>query len=353
MGGGVFMCENKINGKDFLVGLCGQKEPRCAFKGTTAEEFFAWKTETTKKLISMLALNKLSSVYSDIAENACIIEENHDLISSGGKTYDRQLWHIDTLNDLKMPVYVLIPKNGTGKAALVLHCHGSDGKNGIVGIVQDELQKNLKKFNFEYALEFMEKGYTVFCPDLLGSGKRKPITYDKPAQNDCTILNFTLMALGLNLQGVITRELQICIDFMEQFKSVDIKELICAGFSGGGLNTLWLAALDERIKTAYVSGYFHSIRSTVLQSNFCGCNFIPNLWSEIDMDVLAMLTAPRKLFIETGDEDKLNGTDGLENVNILAERTKKIYNEIYKSNNFAFHVCKGAHRWYGEFMDML
>ncbi|MBR6401051.1 MAG: alpha/beta fold hydrolase [Firmicutes bacterium] len=338
----------KLNGRAFMDSLCvSMGEPALRFKGSTKEEFEKWKAKTLPETEKMLRLDKL-----ELRPFGCEKREHREqLISPNGTVYTRELWYVDTLADLSMPVYVLVPKNGTGKAALAIHSHGSDGKNGLVGIINEEIEESEKKFSFTYAFDMLEKGYTVFCPDMLGSGERRPVSPDKPKKSDCSAINNALMSMGYNLLGIFICELKRAVDFIFKFDGADPKDLICVGFSSGGLNALWLAAVDERVKTVYVSGYFHSLRKTALHSNFCGCNFVPDMWSNIDMDTPAMFVAPRKLYIETGADDNLNGADGLQNVYKLTELVHGVYEDIFKSDNFKFKVCDGKHRWYGAFMD--
>ncbi|MBQ9518764.1 MAG: hypothetical protein IJR59_02590, partial [Firmicutes bacterium] len=340
---------NDINGIDFLHKLCYDFEPECAFKGSTKQEFEVWRKETAAKAEKLLKFDRLSGC----AFNAEKTEETAGL-KYGDTAYTREHYLIDTFDKLKMPVYVLRPEKGINKAALALHPHGSNGKNGLVGIMDEDIQKNDDKLKFTYALDLLEKGYTVFCPDMLGAGSRRPISVEQPKKSDCTAVNNALMSVGLNLHGLTTYELKRAVDLIEKYgreNGIDTSDLPCLGFSGGGLASIWLAALDERIKTVYISGYFHSLRKTLLQSNFCGCNFVPNMWKVIDMDSVAMLVAPRKLYIETGRGDNLNGADGLENVYKLKEKVENVYKNIFGSDDFKFTVCDGMHRWYGAFMD--
>ena len=343
----------KIDGRDYLDRLCGCFEPKCQFKGSTRVEFDKWRVDAVDEIKSLLKFDKLK-MREYGAERAEAVE---GLKSAEGTVYTRELYMLDTFEEMSMPVYVLRPQNGCGKTAIALHPHGSDGKNGLVGIIRNEnIRESEEKLKFTYAFDLLEKGYTVFCPDILGAGNRCPISIDEPKKSDCTVINNTLISIGLNLHGLTTFELTRAVDFVFEYaKEADLNtdDLLCMGFSGGGLATIWLSALDERIKRVYVSGYFHSLRRTLLQSNFCGCNFVPNMWKTIDMDSVAMLCAPRRLYVETGREDNLNGKDGLSKVYKMAGSVENIYKNMFDSDNFKFTVCEGKHKWYGAFMDEL
>lgn len=81
----------------------------------------------------------------------------------------------------------------------------------------------------------------------------------------------------------------------------DGERLGCCGLSGGGMQTIWLTAMDDRIKCAVVSGYFYGYLDSLLKMpHNCGCNFVPDLWNHIDMGDLGALVCPRPLLIESG-----------------------------------------------------
>ena len=62
------------------------------------------------------------------------------------------------------------------------------------------------------------------------------------------------------------------------------EHLGCVGFSGGGLQTLYLAALDERVRYAVISGYLYGFKDSLLELNGnCSCNYVPGLWNALDM----------------------------------------------------------------------
>ena len=68
--------------------------------------------------------------------------------------------------------------------------------------------------------------------------------------------------LGISVIGMLTWDLARLIDWLEADARFDTQRLGALGFSGGGMQTLWLAALDDRVKMAAVSGYPPGCRGT-------------------------------------------------------------------------------------------
>lgn len=327
--------DNNKNGMNYFSSLFGKRE--LAFD--PEKDYVQWKSSTQEQLGKILGLDRMKKADPDPRE---IQKENMG-------TYDREKVVITTQKNLDMPMYVLRPHEGNGIPVLAIHGHGCNGKDGLVGIHYTEIEKNMKKFSYTYALDMVEKGYTVYVPDLLGSGERRIDTSD-PLKSECYDMNNVCMSLGISLLGIHIFDMMCLIDYI--LENSDDKRLILMGFSGGGIASLMISAFCEKAYITVVSGFFHGFEDTMLTSNFCGCNFVYKLWEKIDMGDMAALVAPRYLFVETGRNDRLNGVSGLENVYPQVDIAKKAY-ELMGSNNFEFRIFENAHQWYGGCYDFI
>lgn len=163
------------------------------------------------------------------------------------------------------------------------------------------------------------------------------------------MLNNMVMGLGYSLAGMMTWDLMRLIDYIETREDCDAERIGCGGFSGGGMQTIWLAALDDRVKCAVTSGYFYGVKEALLElCGNCGCNYVPNLWKYVDMGDMGALIAPRPLLIENGTKDKLNGKSGIENVKSQVEITRQAYKLLGVEDRLYHHIHEGAHEWNGE-----
>ncbi|MBN1642209.1 MAG: hypothetical protein JXA09_13320 [Anaerolineae bacterium] len=202
-------------------------------------------------------------------------------------------------------------------------------------------------------MQLVRQGFVVLCPDARGFGERR----EWPRQGDtddlvlggsCEVLNHMAMPLGQTVTGMWTWDLMRLIDYAETRADCDAGRLGCAGLSGGGLQTLWLAALDERVRCAVVSGYFYGYRDSLLVlCGNCSCNYVPHLWETADMGDIGALIAPRPLLIETGSRDALNGARGLENVVEQVAIAQRAYDLLGTPDLLAHSVFEGEHRWHG------
>jgi dienelactone hydrolase len=315
------------------------------FKASTIEEFNIWKKELLEKLSKALCLDKL--------EKCELKPETIESVELDG--YRRDKVAIQTEKDVWMPFYILTPLDikiaEKREAVIAIHGHGSGGKYAVAGREDIPLIKGaIEKYNYDYGVKLVKQGYIVFCPDLRGSGERRENMFqseEKILESSCFHLENVAMTFGKNLMGMIVWDLQRLLDYIDTYEPCNKEKTSVLGFSGGGSASLWLSIMDDRIKNTVVSGFFHGFRDTILQTNFCSCNFVPNLWSLVDMGDLGALVAPRPLFIESGRDDKLNGKRGIKDVFEQVEITRGAYKLFDREQDLEHYVYSGMHKWYG------
>ena len=120
-------------------------------------------------------------------------------------------------------------------------------------------------------------------------------------------------------------DLHRLIDYIETRRHCRRGAVGCAGLSGGGLQTLWAATPDDRIKCAVVSGYFCGSRAALVELHRCSCNYVPHLYEYADMGDIGALIAPRPLLISTGAQDPLNGASSVKNVKSQVAIARRAY----------------------------
>ena len=233
--------------------------------------------------------------------------------------YMRERVLLQTEPGVIMPLYVLIPdglRPGERRpAVLAPHGHSSGGKYAVAGRRDlPAVAATIEEHNYDYGVQLVQQGLVVFCPDARGFGERR----EAARQGEARSVGRKLQPaephgdpLGQTVTGMWTWDLMRLVDYAQTRPEVDPARIACGGLSGGGLQTLWLAALDERVCAAVISGYFYGYKDSLLRLNDnCSCNYIPGLWSLADMGDIAALIAPRPLFIETGDVDSSMGRAG-------------------------------------------
>ena len=116
------------------------------------------------------------------------------------------------------------------------------------------------------------------------------------------------------------------------------------GISGGGTCTLFTAALDTRIRAAFVSGYLNIFRDCILSISHCMDNYVPGILNWAEMYDVAGLIAPRVLFAESGDRDRIfPATSAVESF----AKVKRVYEALDSAANADHEVFSGEHSFHG------
>lgn len=314
------------------------------FDAGTEAEWRVWRAELLAALREYLGVTRMVPA----PLNPRVTEE----VQRQG--YRRQRVEIDTEPGVTMPLYVLIPDGLTGAAPAVIaaHGHGSGGKLSPAGCSEvPGVGERVQQYNYDYGVQAARRGYVVFCPDARGFGERREDLYQAPEQlfeSSCRQLAHMGLPLGLTVAGMWAWDLSRLIDYMETRPEVQADRIGCIGLSGGGLQTLYVSATDERVRCAVISGYFYGVKDSLLElSGNCDCNYVPRLWQAADMGDLGALIAPRPLLIETGRQDPLNGRRGVDNVLEQYEITGRAYALLGVPERLAMDLFQGEHRWSG------
>jgi pimeloyl-ACP methyl ester carboxylesterase len=313
---------------------------------STSAELSAWQAELRARLRALIGLGTfrecpLDPEYGPVEEDRGVARQRVTIAVEPG---------------LRMPFYVLAPLERRAGEQLVPvitpHGHGGGGKESVAGREGEPvIAQAIERYRYDYGLKLAQAGFLVFCPDARGFGERRERTMladGDPLGGSCAAINSMAMPLGQTVTGMWTWDLMRLIDYIATRDDCDLDRLGCGGLSGGGLQTLWLAALDERVQCAVDSGYFYGYKDSLLHMNRnCSCNYVPGLWQLADIGDLGALVAPRPLLVESGSRDPLNGDRGLENVREQLAITRRAYALLGAEDALAHSVFDGEHRWDG------
>lgn len=329
--------------------------PKEISKDLSKEMLIQWQKETREILIRLLGLSSIETcpLNPQLLEK---VEIDNGIL--------REKIVIQVEPDVYMPILILIPdkKNQKmigNKPACILapHGHQGGGKWSVAGCHEiPGITDAIKRFNYDYGLEAAKLGYIALCPDTRGFGERREVlnqdvegSYEQLMSNSCLYLARMAEPLGLTVAGLCTWDLMRLIDYIEERKEWDTTRIGCIGFSGGGMQTLWLAALDERIRYAMISGYLYGYKDSLLKLHGnCSCNYVPGLWDQVDMGDIGALIAPRSVLIQSCEEDHLNGERGLINVYEQLDIMKKVYSGLGADSKLRFDKRPGGHCWHHE-----
>lgn len=318
-----------------------------AFKGATSGDFEAWQIATRDRLFDLLGLS--------IMDRAPIEVRELDRVQiAGGIVRTHAMLQVE--RDVWMPFYLLEPQtpkldaHGCKRCYICPHGHQGAGAASVAGVTGvPAVDDAVRKFNYDYGLRLARMGYVTVCPDARGWGSRRDWKGQGDDENSYlrgTCLNQARMAepLGLTVAGLNAWDNMRLIDYLEARGDIAMDDLGCFGFSGGGYMTLYLAALDPRVRKAFVSGYLYGVDDSLLHLNGnCSCNYVPGLWRLLDMGDIASLIAPRPLLVQSCEGDHLNGARGLANVDEQLSIVRDAYGLVGHADALLHEVCPGGH----------
>ena len=268
------------------------------------------------------------------------------------------------------PVHEKLP------AILALHDHGGMKYFGWRKIAQ--VEKNVHPMisahreddygGLAWANEIAQRGYAVLVPDTFAFGSRrvriadvsaviardvhdpgsdeKPeeiVAYNRWAASHEDIMAKGLFSAGTTWPGVTLREDQVALSILCARPEVDAERVGCGGLSGGGLRTVYLAGLDDRIRCCFCAGFMTTWQDFLLNKSHTHTwmTYTPLLPNDLDFPEILGLRAPKPTLVFHCTEDPLF-------TNSEVERSGQILSEVYARTDtpeaFRISFYPGGHK---------
>lgn len=311
-----------------------------AFRAQNPAEAENWQTEARAALAATLGFQESPPV----PLNPQMIER----VDRGDFVREKIL--LRTATDVEMPVYLLLPKGGDGPRATVLAFAGHGyGAKDIVGLWEDGSEReNPDGYHADFAIALCRRGFAVAAPEIACFGERQTdfsyLSTGQSAPTSCTHAAMLANHLGGSVAGMRVRDARRLVDYLESRPECDTARLGAMGISGGGMHTLFSAAIDTRIRAAVISGYFSTFQHSILAMSHCACNFVPGLARFGEMYDLAGLLAPRPLLVEAGTHDPIFPIDA---VRSSVQKAQKVYT-VFGAGPVETDYFEGRHRINGQ-----
>lgn len=258
--------------------------------------------------------------------------------------YVREKVWFNTTPDVRVPAFVLVPKNAPKRAPamVALHDHGGFylwGKEKIVEMTDEH--PVLTDFKRQYyggrsiATELVRQGYVVVVIDMFYWGERRMLLDGDPADwrerpasltreriqafnsragQSEQLVGRTIYTAGFTWPGVMFWDDVRTVDYLLTRPDVDPRRIGCVGLSVGGLRSCHLAALDDRIRAAVVVGWMASFPAQLkkhIRNTIGHTKVVPGLYQHLDYPDVASLAMPTPMLVINGSKDGLFDLDGV------------------------------------------
>jgi cephalosporin-C deacetylase-like acetyl esterase len=229
---------------------------------------------------------KLLAAWGGFPEKPCdLAVRKHGELKRDGYTVEKVTFQ--TRPGVRMTANAYVPdKKGKLPALLMVHGHWKGAKQDPV--VQAR------------CIGATKLGFFVLCVDAFGAGERG-ITKNLGEYHG-EMVAATLLPVGLPLSGLQVYENMRAVDYLLTRPEVDGKRIGVTGASGGGNQTMYAAAMDERLKAAVpvcsVGNY-----QAYLGAACCLCEVVPGALTFTEESGLLAMVAPRALMVVSATKD--------------------------------------------------
>ncbi len=220
-----------------------------------------------------------------LAEKCPLDPQEHGALVRDGYTVKKVSFQ--TRPGVRMPANLYLPA-GAGKRAAILMVHGH-----WKGAKQDPVVQSR-------CIGAAKLGFVVLCVDAFGAGERAVGTALGEYHGDTTAA--TLFPVGLPLSGLQVYENMRAVDYLQSLPQVDGAKIGVTGASGGGNQTMYAGAMDERfgavVPVCSVGNY-----QAYLGAACCMCEVVPGALTFTEEGAVLGLVAPRALMVVSATKD--------------------------------------------------
>jgi len=341
--------------------------PRLSFRRSEFKSLSEWRKKALAKALELVAPPPDSSI-SDAR-----VERHWEY---DGLSIEAVSWRLQA--GPRTEAVFMKPAGARGKlpAVLALHDHGGQkyfgyAKNVRTGARMHPVLTAHQKSAYGgvgWASELAKRGYAVLSHDTfafgsrrvryadvlkaVGGGRREPRessaadieAYNRFAGAHEHVMAKSLFCAGTTWPGVTLSEDQRALDYLLSRREVDRNRVACCGLSGGGLRTVYLAALDHRVKAAVCVGFMSTWRDFLLNKSWTHTwmTYAPLLPNYLDFPEILALRAPLPALVQSCTEDPLYTVPEMKKADRIL---KAVYAKAGAPENYRTLFYGGGHKF--------
>jgi dienelactone hydrolase len=219
-----------------------------------------------------------------------------------------------------------------------------------------------------WANEIAKRGYAVLVHDTFPFASRRVRVQDVPEKirrngvdpeptDEAGIAKYNtwagahehemekaLISAGTTWPGVYLVEDQRALDVLCSRPGVNPARIGCAGLSGGGMRTVYLAGMDDRIRCAVAVGFMTTWKDFLLDKCFTHTwmAYVPLLPKDLDFPEILALRAPKATMVLNCNEDQLYTLSEMKRADqIMAE----VFKRAHASDLYRCTFYPGGHKF--------
>lgn len=224
-----------------------------------------------------------------------------------------------------------------------------DGKGkfpGVIVMMGHSLNGRLYDKYQAVGITLALHGYVSLCVDPWGSGERTTVHGNFEDHGDENNLGSALMDVGESLMGLQITDNVRGVDLLCSLPYVDAHNIGATGASGGGNQTMWLTAMDERVKAAVPVVSVGTFESYIMGTP-CICEVLTDGLTFTEESGVLSLVAPRAIKMCNHSKDANAAFNPREMVRSYTN-AKPVFKMLGAENNIAFDTFNLVHGYFPE-----
>lgn len=311
--------------------------------------FEAWQQDARGKLVELLGLDRIARDAGDhrpVVRLGAIIQEDG---------YHRQRGEMETEPGVTIPFWLLTPDDKTSTPrplAICAHGHDRDGWNTYAGVYRDdEHRTGTRAKDGNVGVQAVRRGFVAVVPATRGLAEAVSVPDPKGRHGNrpCRAQLIHCLLAGRTAIGERVWDTRRILDWaLAELPGINRSKVLMLGNSGGGVLTVYVAAIDPRITVVVPSCSFTSYTSSSGFIFHCDCCLVPRAQVELgDMADIGALAAPRFLLAVHGRKDSLHSFPDVE---AAMARVRLIYSAADAADRFTHRWGDEGHKFYPELM---
>jgi dienelactone hydrolase len=214
-------------------------------------------------------------------------------------------YHVHLAAEDVIPAYLAVPTgDGPFPAVVIFHQHAGQrhlGKSEVIGLIGDKFQA--------FGPPLARAGLVVLAPDSIAFEGRRPAGEGTDPRDDDWDQHYNELAyrlvVGETLMHKVLQDAMVAVSALSAREDVDSDRLGALGHSYGGNTTLFLMAVDERVRFGCASGALGSYRRKMAdRTGIEMAEVIPGFAARFDIDHVLTAIAPRPFLAVSGTDDR-------------------------------------------------
>lgn len=351
----------------WAAGIIGDQPARLSYRQSRFQDADKWRAEARARVQDCLAPPQVPPItdvrVESISEfDGVIVEQLSWQLAYGPRTN----------------AVLLKPAGVSGRlpAVIGLHDHGGKKYFGLEKIARTGSDQHpmMAEHQQQYyggkawANELARRGYAVLVHDTFTFASRRVhmdevapgalgrhslvtdqtdesiVAYNKWAADHEHLMAKSLLCAGTTWPGVFLTEDQRALDYLCSRSDVDPARIGCAGLSGGGLRTVYLGGLDERIRCACCVGMMSTWRDYLLHKCFTHTwmIYIPLIARDLDYPEILALRAPAATLVLNDLEDTLFSVSEMRRAD---EMMRAVFDKAGAAERYRCTFYPGPHKF--------